>query len=101
MPSPVTGVIQDLERILLTPAQISARVDEMAAHLNTELAGKVVAVVALMDGARFFVADLLRRLEMPVRLYTLSASSYQGGTTTTGEVDREAGDTSTTTASQR
>lgn len=86
MPSPVTGVIQDLERILLTPAQISARVDAMAARLNTELAGKVVTVVALMDGGLFFVADLLRRIELPVRLYTLSASSYQGGTATTGEV---------------
>lgn len=86
MPSSVTGVIQDLERILLTPAQISARVDAMAARLNAELAGKVVTVVALMDGGLFFVADLLRKLELPVRLYTLSASSYQGGTATTGEV---------------
>ena len=53
MPSSVTGVIQDLERILLTPAQISARVDAMAARLNAELAGKVVTVVALMDGGLF------------------------------------------------
>jgi hypoxanthine phosphoribosyltransferase len=86
MPSSVTGVLKDLERILLTPAQISARVDAMAARLNAELAGKVVTVVALMDGGLFFVADLLRRIELPVRLYTLSASSYQGGTATTGEV---------------
>lgn len=86
MSSSVTGVIQDLERILLTPAQISARVDEMAARLNAELAGRVVTVLALMDGGLFFVADLLRRLELPVRLHTLSASSYQGGTATTGEV---------------
>lgn len=86
MSSPVTGVLQDLERVLLTPAQISARIAEMAARLNAELAGKVVTVVALMDGALFFVADLLRQLEMPVRMHTLSASSYQGGTATTGEV---------------
>ena len=86
MSSSVTGVIQDLERILLTPAQISARVTEMAARLNAELAGKVVTVVALMDGGLFFVADLLRGLEIPVRLFTLSASSYQGGTDTSGEV---------------
>lgn len=86
MPSNVTGVIQDLERVLLSPEQIGARVDEMAARLNAELAGRVVTVVALMDGGLFFVADLLRKLEMPVRLHTLSASSYQGGTATTGEV---------------
>lgn len=86
MPSNVTGVIQDLERVLLSPEQIGARVAEMAARLNAELAGRVVTVVALMDGGLFFVADLLRKLEMPVRLHTLSASSYQGGTATTGEV---------------
>ena len=86
MSSSVTGVIHDLERILLSPEEIHTRVQAMAARLNTELAGKVVTVVALMDGALFFVADLLRQLELPVRMHTLSASSYQGGTATTGEV---------------
>ena len=86
MSSPVTGVIHDLERILLTPEQIHTRVREMATRLNAEMAGKVVTVVALMDGALFFVADLLRQLDIPVRMYTLSASSYHGGTATSGEV---------------
>jgi len=86
MPASVTGVLHDLERILLTPEQIHARVREMAVRLNAELAGKVVTVVALMDGALFFVADLLRQLEIPVRMHTLSASSYHGGTATSGEV---------------
>ncbi len=86
MPSSVTGVIHDLERILLTPEQIHARVREMAVRLNGEFKGKVVTVVALMDGGLFFVADLLRALEVPVRLFTLSASSYHGGTSTTGDV---------------
>lgn len=86
MPQPVTGVIQDLEGVLLTPEEIHARVVEMGSKLNNELKGRAVSVVALMDGALFFVADLLRQLEMPVRLHTLSASSYQGGTSTTGEV---------------
>lgn len=84
--SSVTGVIHDLERILLTPEQIHTRVREMATRLNAEMAGKVVTVVALMDGALFFVADLLRQLDIPVRMYTLSASSYHGGTATSGEV---------------
>lgn len=86
MPSLVTGVIHDLEGVLITPEEIHARVLEMAARLNADLRGKAVTVVALMDGALFFVADLLRQLEVPVRLHTLNASSYQGGTATTGEV---------------
>jgi len=86
MPAPVTGVLADLEGILLTPEQIQSRVAAMAAELNRHYAGKVVSVLALMDGALFFVADLLRHLDMPVRLYTLSASSYHGGTSSSGEV---------------
>lgn len=86
MPKVVTGVFADLERVLLSAEQIQTRVAGMAAELNRVFAGRTVSVVALMDGALFFVADLLRHLEMPVRLYTLSASSYQGGTTSSGEV---------------
>jgi len=86
MSSSVTGVIHDLECILLTPEQIHTRVREMALRLNAELAGKAVTVVALMDGALFFVADLLRQLDLPVRMHTLSASSYHGTTETSGEV---------------
>ena len=86
MPRPVTGILADLERTLLTAEQIQSRVAAMAAELNAAYAGKVVSVVALMDGSLFFVADLLRRIDVPVRLFTLSASSYHGGTTSSGEV---------------
>jgi hypothetical protein len=85
-------ILRSPESFTISNASCSRRIkstpvcDEMAARLNAELAGKVVTVVALMDGGLFFVADLLRALELPVRMHTLSASSYQGGTATTGEV---------------
>ncbi len=86
MPPPVTGILADLERVLLTAGQIQERVAAMATALSAAYAGKVVSVVALMDGSLFFVADLLRRIDVPVRLFTLSASSYHGGTASSGEV---------------
>jgi hypoxanthine phosphoribosyltransferase len=58
----------------------------MAAELNRVFAGRTVSVVALMDGALFFVADLLRQLEIPVKLHTLSANSYHGGIASSGDV---------------
>ncbi|HCN30522.1 MAG TPA: hypoxanthine phosphoribosyltransferase [Verrucomicrobiales bacterium] len=58
----------------------------MAARIAADYQGSVVTVVVLMDGALFFVADLLRQLDLPIRLVTLSASSYHGGTASTGEV---------------
>jgi hypoxanthine phosphoribosyltransferase len=86
MDSMVTGVLQDLERILIDAETIERRVNEMAETLTRDCQGEVLTVVALMDGALFFVADLLRKIELPIRLITLSASSYHGGTASSGSL---------------
>lgn len=86
MPSSVTGVIADLDRTLLSAEVIHERVRELAAEISRDCAGQVLTVVALMDGALFFVADLLRFIDLPVRLITLSASSYHGGTSSSGSL---------------
>jgi hypoxanthine phosphoribosyltransferase len=86
MPNVVTGVIQDLNRTLIDAGLIERRVGEMAAEIARDCAGEVVTVVALMDGALFFVADLLRKMDLPIRLVTLSASSYHGGTASSGSL---------------
>ena len=85
MPAP-TGLLSDLDRILLDADSIRARVTEMARQIEADYAGKVITVVVLMDGALFFVADLLRQINLPMRIVTLGASSYHGGTESTGEV---------------
>jgi len=81
-----TGLLRDLDRILLSTEQIHARVGELAAQVEADYQGRELTVVALLDGALFFVADLLRRLDLPVRLVSLGASSYHGGTSSSGEV---------------
>lgn len=86
MPSVVTGVIQDLNRTLIDAPSIEKRVAEMAVEIAQDCAGEVITVVALMDGALFFVADLLRKIDLPIRMITLSASSYHGGTASSGSL---------------
>ncbi|MDZ4287174.1 MAG: hypoxanthine phosphoribosyltransferase [Prosthecobacter sp.] len=81
-----SGVFSDLDRVLLSAPQIHARICEMAREIEAAYAGKVITVVALMDGALFYVADLVRQLNLPVKLVTLGASSYHGGTESAGEV---------------
>ncbi len=82
----VSGVMSDIERVMLEAPAIQARVAEMAAAVERDFTGEVLTVVAVMDGALFFVADLLRRVDLPMKLVTLNASSYHGGTTSSGEV---------------
>lgn len=66
---------------LLSREQIDRRVRELAAQLRAELVGNDVTVVGILDGALFFLTDLLRALEMDVQIDFLRVSSYNGGET--------------------
>lgn len=87
MSTKVAGVLSSVERVLLDEVAIRQRVAEMAGRIRSDFAGRELTVVALMDGALFFVADLLRDITLPVRLCTLSVSSYHGGTSSSGRVN--------------
>lgn len=66
--------------VTLTPlydAQaISRRVSEIAADINRTYAGLELTAVIIMNGGIFFAADLLRQIEVPVRMDSLAAGSY-------------------------
>lgn len=84
--STLTGILSDLDRVLLSAEEIRARVAAMAHEISEDYSGQRLTVVVLMDGALFFVADLLRQMDLPMRLVTLGASSYHGGTQSSGQV---------------
>ncbi len=83
----VAGVLSSLERILFDAATIQQRVAQMAHDIERDWRGHELTVVAIMDGALFFVADLLRNVGVPVRLHTLSVSSYHGASASSGRVE--------------
>jgi hypoxanthine phosphoribosyltransferase len=76
----------DLQEVLLTEAQIQQRLDELAAQLQRDYAGKDLTLVPLLTGSVLFVADLLRRLPGPLRLDFLGVSSYHGQTSSSGDI---------------
>jgi len=86
MSAPIAGVLSSLERVLLDRDTIQRRVADLAKQIEEDFAGRELFVLALMDGAIFFVADLLRHINLPVKLYTLSVSSYHGETSSSGRV---------------
>ncbi len=45
-----------------------------------------LTVIAVLNGSLIFMADLLRRIPLPLKLDCLSVASYHGGTTSTGKV---------------
>ncbi len=75
----------DLERVLITEAEIARRVAVLAARIQRDFAGRDLTVVALLNGTVMFLADLMRRLDLPLRLDFMGVSSY-GAATSPGEV---------------
>jgi hypoxanthine phosphoribosyltransferase len=67
----------DVERVLLGEGELCARVQELAAELARLYAGDEPTVIAVLKGSVIFVADLIRRLPIPLRLAFLQAESYR------------------------
>ena len=76
----------DLERILYDEATIHRRLDELAAHITTDYRERELTVVAILNGSLILMADLLRRIPLPLKLDCLSVASYHGGTKSVGEL---------------
>ena len=76
----------DLERVLFDETTILSRLDEIAAQITQEYRGREFTVIAILNGSLVFMADLMRRIELPLQLDCLSVASYHGKTETSGEV---------------
>jgi hypoxanthine phosphoribosyltransferase len=76
----------DLERVLFEEATILRRLDEMAAQISEDYRDRELTVVAILSGSLMFMADLFRRIPLPLKLDCLSVASYHGKTETSGKV---------------
>ncbi len=77
---------EDLDRTLFDEATILARLDEIAARISADYRDRELTVIAILNGSLIFMADLLRRIPLPLKLDCLSVASYHGGLETSGEV---------------
>jgi hypoxanthine phosphoribosyltransferase len=77
---------EDLERVLFDQGTILRRLDEMAAQISKDYRDRELTVIAVLNGSLVFMADLMRRITLPLRLDCLSAASYHGKRETSGEV---------------
>ncbi|MCT1655811.1 hypoxanthine phosphoribosyltransferase [Brevibacterium luteolum] len=76
----------DIERILVTEAQIKHRLVELAADIDRDYEGKDVLLVGVLKGAVMVMADLARALHSALRMDWMAVSSYGSGTKSSGVV---------------
>lgn len=78
-------MLEDIRKVLFHESTILSRLDEIAHEISTDYQGKDLTVIAILNGSFIFMADLLRRIPLPLQVDCLSVSSYHG-TQSTGEI---------------
>lgn len=70
---------REVQCVLITQGQITKRLRTLAHQIEHDFDGTELVVVALLNGTVMFLADLVRRLSLPLRLDFIGVSSYGSG----------------------
>ena len=76
-----TSLHEDVAEILLSEAEIAAEVRELGARISADYRGRELTLVSVLKGSLPFMADLMRSIDLPVRIDLMEVSSYGGATT--------------------
>src|SRR5437660_11464318 len=72
--------------VLVSADQLQRRVSELGAEISRDYADRSLLLVGVLKGAVFFLADLMRAIEIPVEVDFMAVASYGSATDSSGVV---------------
>src|ERR1700710_354761 len=84
MAQPIISLHSDVESVLVTEPAIRERVQALGRDLKRLYGDEEITVIAIMNGAILFTADLLRQVDNAVRLDCIRTTSYGSATESRG-----------------
>lgn len=79
-------LLQDLERVLYSEEEIARRIQELGRQISEDYRDKQLVLISILKGGIVFLADLMRSITIPHAFDLVGASSYRGGTQSSGKV---------------
>ena len=76
----------NVSEVLISEERLKNRVDELGAQITKDYEGQDLLLVGILKGSVPFMADLMRRINLPLQIDFMQVSSYGGGTRTSGVV---------------
>lgn len=73
--------------VLYSEQEIQSKIKELAQEMNKFYNGEEVYIVCALKGAVMFAVDLVKHLDMPLKMEFIRLSSYNGGTKSSGKVN--------------
>lgn len=77
---------ENIDRILITEADIEKRIAELGAVITKDYHGKDLIVVCVLKGAFMFLSSLAKRIDLPLTVDFIAVSSYGHATESSGVV---------------
>lgn len=77
---------QDVLTILYSREEIARRVCELGEKLTLDYSGRAPVFICILKGAATFFSDLIRSVDLPLRVDFMSISSYGSATQSSGVV---------------
>ncbi|TDX59120.1 hypoxanthine phosphoribosyltransferase [Orenia marismortui] len=76
-----------IKEVLIDEKQLKDRIKEMGKNITNHYnEDDEIVMVCILRGGFIFMADLVRQVELPVSCDFMDVTSYEGGTTSTGNV---------------
>jgi hypoxanthine phosphoribosyltransferase len=79
-------VQREIESVLLDEATVQQGVAELAARISADYGGRDLLLVGVLKGAVFFMADLMRSIDVHCEVDFMAISSYGASTDSSGVV---------------
>jgi hypoxanthine phosphoribosyltransferase len=73
-------------RALIEAAEIQRRVVELGRQITGDYQGRPLTIVGVLTGGMILASDLMRAVDLPLRVAMLQASSYRGRSTAPGDL---------------
>lgn len=77
---------KDIKEVLVTKEELDKINARLGAQITEDFRGKNLLVVGILKGSLYFMADLTRYIDLPLKLDFLAVSSYGSSTRSSGNV---------------
>ena len=84
--SSVNELTAAVEEVLIEEEALQARIAELGREISDDYRGRDLLLIGVLKGAVFFMADLMRRIEVPCEDDFMAISSYGAGVDSSGVV---------------
>ena len=78
--------MEGIVEVLISREKVEERIKELAKEIEKDYAGKELVCVGLLKGSVMFMADLIKAVDLDLRIDFMKVSSYGSGTNSTGVV---------------